>query len=71
MPQVLQWDDLAEQLLAQGKAYYAWLARRYTTTSLTPDEIHAIGLKEVARIRAEMDGIRATQTIRSRELSLA
>ena len=45
--------------LPQGKAYYAWLARRFTTTSLTPDEIHEIGLKEVARIRAEMDGIRA------------
>lgn len=50
---------LGAATLPQGKAYYAWLARRYTTTGLTPDEIHAIGLKEVARIRAEMDGIRA------------
>jgi uncharacterized protein (DUF885 family) len=31
--------------------------RRQTTTSLTPDEIHAIGLSEVARIRAEMEGV--------------
>ncbi len=50
---------LGAATLPDGKAYYAWLARRYTTTSLTPDEIHTIGQKEVARIRAEMDAIRA------------
>jgi uncharacterized protein (DUF885 family) len=37
-----------------GDARYAQLARFYTTTNLTPDEIHEIGLKEVARIRGEM-----------------
>jgi uncharacterized protein (DUF885 family) len=37
-----------------GATRYAALARFYTTTNLTPDEIHAIGLKEVARIRGEM-----------------
>ncbi len=37
-----------------GAARYAELARFYTTTNLTPDEIHEIGLKEVARIRGEM-----------------
>lgn len=42
-----------------GKAYYEFLARDYTTTGLTPDEIHAIGLKEVARIRAGMEEIKA------------
>ena len=42
-----------------GKDYYAFLARRFTTTSLTPDEIHALGEREVARIRAEMDAVRA------------
>jgi uncharacterized protein (DUF885 family) len=41
-----------------GKDYYAWLARLHTTTELTPDQIHDIGLKEVARIRAEMEKIR-------------
>jgi uncharacterized protein (DUF885 family) len=42
-----------------GKDFYAFLARRFTTTSLTPDEIHALGEREVARIRAEMDAVRA------------
>ncbi len=42
-----------------GKAYYDFLAADYTTTALTADEIHAIGLKEVARIRAEMEKIKA------------
>jgi len=37
-----------------GEARYAELARFYTTTDLTPDDIHEIGLKEVARIRGEM-----------------
>lgn len=37
-----------------GKALYAFRARMFTTTDLTPAEIHAIGLREVARIRGEM-----------------
>lgn len=37
-----------------GSQRYAELARFYTTTELTPDEIHEIGLQEVARIRGEM-----------------
>jgi prolyl oligopeptidase len=40
-----------------GKQYYEYLARKFTTTSLTPQEIHNIGLQEVARIRSEMEGI--------------
>ncbi|HEU5468988.1 MAG TPA: DUF885 domain-containing protein [Steroidobacteraceae bacterium] len=40
-----------------GRAYYEFLARYHTTTDLTPDEIHAIGLKEVARNRAEMQKV--------------
>ncbi|NEX94272.1 DUF885 family protein [Caulobacter sp. 17J65-9] len=46
---------LGVSTLPNGKAYYAWLARGYTTTDLTPDQIHEIGKSEVARIRAEMD----------------
>jgi len=38
-----------------GRDLYAYLVRGFTTTDLTPDEVHAIGLQEVARIRARMD----------------
>ena len=38
-----------------GRELYAYLVRGFTTTDLTPDEVHAIGLQEVARIRARMD----------------
>jgi uncharacterized protein (DUF885 family) len=40
-----------------GLAFYQERASFHTTTRLTPDEIHQIGLKEVARIRAEMDAV--------------
>ncbi|MDO9477386.1 MAG: DUF885 domain-containing protein [Pseudohongiella sp.] len=40
-----------------GEAIYAYQLRRYTTTDYTADEIHEIGLREVARIEAEMDGL--------------
>jgi uncharacterized protein (DUF885 family) len=39
------------------------LARHYTTTNLSPAEIHAIGLSEVARIRGEMSKVQSTLRI--------
>ncbi|MXO90088.1 DUF885 domain-containing protein [Pontixanthobacter aquaemixtae] len=37
-----------------GEAYYAYRVKSFTTTDMTPDEVHNLGLSEVARIRAEM-----------------
>jgi uncharacterized protein (DUF885 family) len=51
--------DIAVASLPDGKAYYDFLAAYYTTTGLSADEIHAIGLKEVARIRGEMEKLKA------------
>jgi uncharacterized protein (DUF885 family) len=47
----------AVSAMPQGKEYYAFLVRQQTTTNLTPDQIHQLGLSEVARIRAEMDKV--------------
>lgn len=41
-----------------GEAHYAHVVRSFTTTKLTPAEIHEIGLREMARNRAAMDAIR-------------
>lgn len=43
--------------LPGGQAFYQAQVRRYATVDLSPQEIHDIGLKEVARIRSEMDAI--------------
>ncbi|MDR3403725.1 MAG: DUF885 domain-containing protein [Chthoniobacter sp.] len=43
----------------EGDELYAYLARQFTTTKLTPKEIHEIGLAEVARIRGEMEKVKA------------
>jgi len=48
---------LAAEALPDGKAWYAAQIRAYATVDLTPDQIHAIGLAEVARIHAEMLGV--------------
>jgi uncharacterized protein (DUF885 family) len=47
-------DDAGVWKLPDGDDYYAYLLREETSTNLTPDEIHAIGLAEVARIQDEM-----------------
>jgi uncharacterized protein (DUF885 family) len=43
----------------RGAETYAWLVRQYTTTAMTPDDIHSLGLSEVARIQGEMERVKA------------
>ena len=45
---------LAAEAMPDGKAYYAQQLREYTTLDLTPDQIHQIGLDQVAKIHAQM-----------------
>jgi uncharacterized protein (DUF885 family) len=47
-------ETLGAGSLPGGAAYYAYLVRRETTTSLTPDQIFALGQSEIRRIRAAM-----------------
>ena len=47
--------SLAARDLPNGEAVYRAAVARHTTTDLTPDQIHQIGLDEVKRIRAEME----------------
>ena len=48
---------ISASTLPNGAAYYRYAARQSTTTALSPDSIHRIGLAEVARIRAQMDTV--------------
>ncbi|MCZ4342181.1 DUF885 family protein [Sphingomonadaceae bacterium G21617-S1] len=47
-------DGLAAEGWPDGKAYYRAQIRAYATVDLPPEDIHAIGLAEVAKIRAQM-----------------
>ncbi len=53
-------DPQGAWALPDGKAYYDWRLENQTTTQMTADEIHQLGLKEVARIQAEMIAIKDT-----------
>ena len=50
-------DDAGLWRLTGGAEAYAYHLRRFTTTALTADQIHEIGLREVERIEKEMDAI--------------
>ncbi len=50
--------SVAWTALPDGQAWYAFYVQRHTTTDLTPEEIHRIGLGEVQRILGEMDAVR-------------
>ena len=50
-------EGLAAYGLPDGKAYYLSKVREYTTQDITPEQIHALGLAEIAKIRGRMDGV--------------
>lgn len=51
-------DSYGLYALPDGEAWYAWLIRQHTTTNMSAEEIHEVGLAEVARIHGEMEAIR-------------
>ena len=50
-------DSIGIKDVPNGKEWYEDLAAYHTTTKLSPDEIHNIGIKEIKRIRQEMETI--------------
>ena len=47
-------DSIGASSLPDGEAFYEYRVRSFTTTQMTPDEVHRLGLTEVKRIRGEM-----------------
>lgn len=50
-------QDLSAESLPDGKAYYQSKIEEFTTLTLSPDDIHEIGLIEIAKIRREMGDV--------------
>ncbi|MBT6780527.1 MAG: DUF885 domain-containing protein [Porticoccaceae bacterium] len=50
-------QSIALSDVPSGDNWYRHRARRFTTTNLTPEQIHKLGLSEVKRIRLEMDKV--------------
>jgi uncharacterized protein (DUF885 family) len=65
LPKCAKADSISAQ--PGGREYYAFRVRQETTTSLTPDQIHELGLRESARIRAEMDKVARSAGFTGRE----
>ncbi len=64
-------DDAGVWRLKGGDKAYAYALRRYTTTTMTAEQIHQVGLKRVAEIEAEMDTLlkqlgRSTGSVKER-----
>ncbi|HEV2078488.1 MAG TPA: DUF885 domain-containing protein [Allosphingosinicella sp.] len=64
-PKCAKSDSISAQ--KGGREYYAFRVRQETTTNLTPDQIHDIGLAEAARIRSEMEQVAKEAGFPSRE----
>ncbi|MBV8686293.1 MAG: DUF885 domain-containing protein [Alphaproteobacteria bacterium] len=65
LPHCAKSDSISAQ--PGGRAYYAFRVRQETTTDLTPERIHEIGLREAARIRGEMDKVAKAAGFATRE----
>jgi uncharacterized protein (DUF885 family) len=50
-------ETIAATALPDGDAFYRFQIRRFTSLDLDPKEVHELGLREVARIRAEMEAV--------------
>jgi uncharacterized protein (DUF885 family) len=50
-------DTISASALPDGRDYYRHRVKSFTTTDMTPEEVHQLGLAEVKRIRAEMEAI--------------
>lgn len=50
-------SDAGVWKFSDGDAYYAWALRAGTTTTMTPDEVHQMGLDQLRAIQSEMDAI--------------
>jgi len=64
-------NDAGVWKFPNGEAYYEWLLRRHTTTALTAEEIHQIGLAEVARIQEQIREILVGQGIETDDVGAA
>jgi uncharacterized protein (DUF885 family) len=51
-------ETLAAEALPDGKAYYQAQIKEFATVDMTPEQIHQLGLAEVAKIRAQMEDVR-------------
>ena len=69
LPKCAKADSISAQ--RGGAAYYAFRIRQETTTNLSADQIHAIGLAEAARIRSEMEKVAREAGFASREAFIA
>ncbi|MBA4755226.1 MAG: DUF885 domain-containing protein [Sphingobium sp.] len=43
--------------LPEGEAYYAWALKAGTTTTMSPEEVHQLGLEQLAALQSDMDGL--------------
>jgi uncharacterized protein (DUF885 family) len=50
-------DDAGMWARPSGEAFYRWALKASTTTTMTPDEVHAMGLSELDRLQSQMDAI--------------